>query len=156
MPAIKLARDIHKTIPLAFMLQREGNMIRFIFAFVVALIALPLQAAPKEPPSESYRLGVFPYMAPRQIVELYGPIAASMETVLKHPVRLESAATFPDFGRNLEERSYDIALIQPFDYPNAIDNFGYLPLAQLDAPVTPMMPPSCAPSSPCVSHWACR
>lgn len=110
-------------------------MFRLIFVFVVAFIALPLQAAPKEAPTLNYRLGVFPYMAPRQIVELYGPIAASMETVLKHPVRLESAATFPDFGRKLEERSYDIALIQPFDYHNAIDKLGYLPLAQLDAPL---------------------
>jgi len=80
-------------------------------------------------------LGIFPYMAPRQTVEFYGPIAASMETVLNHPVRLESVQTFPDFGRALQRQKYDIALIQPFDYPRVVDEFGYIPLARLAAPL---------------------
>ena len=74
-------------------------------------------------------------MAPRQTVELFGPVAASMRDALKYPVRLESATTFPDFTRELAAGRYDIAYIQPFDYPDAVDKYGYLPIARLDAPL---------------------
>ena len=109
-------------------------MIRFLFVFVFALASLPLQAAPTATPA-SYRLGIFPYMAPRQTVQFYGPIAASMEAALKHPVRLESVQTFPAFGRALAKYSYDIALIQPFDYPAVVETLGYVPLAQFSIPL---------------------
>lgn len=101
----------------------------------VTLLALsPLLAASQEAPA-GYRLGVFPYMAPRQTVELFGPVAASMQDALKRPVRLESATTFADFTRELAAGRYDIAHIQPFDYPDAVEKYGYLPLARLDAPL---------------------
>jgi phosphonate transport system substrate-binding protein len=109
-------------------------MIRYLFVFVFVLASLPLQAAPTATPA-SYRLGIFPYMAPRQTVQFYGPIAASMEAALKHPVRLESVQTFPAFGRALAKYSYDIALIQPFDYPAVVEKLGYLPLAQFSIPL---------------------
>jgi phosphonate transport system substrate-binding protein len=98
-------------------------------------LAAPQQVAAEEPPPASYRLGIFPYMAPLQTVEFYGPVAASMQAVLKTPVRLESAPTFPDFTRALVAQSYDIALIQPFDYPAVVEEAGYLPLARLSVPL---------------------
>lgn len=110
-------------------------MIRFVFVFVFVLASLPLQAAPTATPPASYRLGIFPYMAPRQTVQFYGPIAASMEAALMHPVRLESVQTFPAFGRALAKYRYDIALIQPFDYPAVVEKLGYLPLAQFSIPL---------------------
>lgn len=109
-------------------------MIRFVAAFIFTLALLPLQAAPTETPA-SYRLGIFPYMAPRQTVEFYGPVAASMEAALKHPVRLESVQTFSAFSRALEKQNYDIALIQPFDYPSVVEQLGYIPLAQFAVPL---------------------
>jgi phosphonate transport system substrate-binding protein len=92
------------------------------------MLALPLQAAAED----SYLLGIFPYMAPRQIAELFGPITADLEATLKHRVRLESTVTFPDFNKALEDQKYDIALIQPFDYPKVVKEYGYLPLVQFD------------------------
>lgn len=109
-------------------------MFRLLFAFALALASIPLPAAPKDAPA-SYRLGIFPYMAPRQTVEFYGPVAASMEAALKHPVRLESVQTFAAFGRAMAQQKYDIALIQPFDYPTAVEKTGYLPLAQFAVPL---------------------
>ena len=102
----------------------------------VTLLALSPLLAESQEPAASYRLGIFPYMAPRQTVELFGPVAASMQDALKRPVRLESAATFADFTRELAAGRYDIALIQPFDYPDAVEKYGYLPLARLDAALT--------------------
>ena len=111
---------------------RRSVLARLASVWLLALS--PLLAESQEVPA-SYRLGIFPYMAPRQTVELFGPVAASMQHALKHPVRLESAATFPDFTRELAAGRYDIALVQPFDYPAAVDQYGYLPLARIDAPL---------------------
>ena len=115
-------------------------MARYLFTLVFIVASSSLMAAGKNPPPTYYRLGVFPYMSPRQTVELFGPVVTAFESVLKRPVHLESAMTFPDFGHNLKEQNYDIALIQPFDYHKAVVLGGYLPLARLDAPlVTQLM-----------------
>lgn len=110
-------------------------MLKHILILVCALLYLPMQVLATEASPASYRLGIFPYMAPRQTVEFYGPVAASMETVLGHTVRLESVQTFTAFSRAMEKQSYDIALIQPFDYPKVVEKLGYLPLAQLAVPL---------------------
>jgi phosphonate transport system substrate-binding protein len=104
---------------------------RLILASLLAGL-LPAQAAEAPQP---YRLGIFPYMAPRQTVDFFGPVAASMEAALGHPVRLMSVPAFPDFARALAERRYDIALVQPFDYLEATEQLGYIPLAQLSVPL---------------------
>ena len=101
----------------------------------VCLLALTPLLAESQEPAANYRLGIFPYLASRQIVEFFGPIAASMSEALKHPVRLESAASYPDFTREVVARSYDIAMIQPFDYAEVVDKQGYMPLAQMSVPL---------------------
>jgi phosphonate transport system substrate-binding protein len=74
-------------------------------------------------------------MAPRQTVDFFGPVAASMQAAIGHQVRLESVQTFADFGRAIAKQRYDIALIQPFDYPKVVEELGYIPLAQLAVPL---------------------
>ncbi len=108
---------------------------RFVFAFTLLLVLLPLPVASGAAPQTSYRLGVFPYMAPRQTVEFFGPVAASMEAALKRPIRLESVQTLSAFKRALKLQVYDIALIQPFDFPKVVNKYGYLPLAQFSRPL---------------------
>ena len=116
-------------------ISRSTVMIGSLVLAVLWGLAQPLCAAPQESQPASYRLGIFPYMVPRQTIEFFGPVAASMEKTLKHPVKLESAPGFPEFSRALAARTYDIALIQPFDYPEAVEKQGYLPLAQMDVPL---------------------
>jgi phosphonate transport system substrate-binding protein len=116
-------------------MNRAAGMLGSLILAVFLGLAPPLCAAPKESQPASYRLGIFPYMAPRQTIEFYGPVAASMEKALAYPVKLESAPSFPDFSRALAARAYDIALIQPFDYPEVVEKKGYLPLAQMDVPL---------------------
>jgi phosphonate transport system substrate-binding protein len=110
-------------------------MFRLIWILVFASLSLQLQAAPKAKAEESYNLGIFPYMAPRQTVEFYGPVAASIEAELKHPVRLESLPSFTDFNQAMKKHRFDIALIQPFDYPEVVEKLGYLPVAQFSVPL---------------------
>lgn len=105
------------------------------FAWLFSLLVVASSPALAERAGMSYRLGIFPYLAPRQTVEFYGPVAASMEAALGHPVRLESVPTFKDFKHAMSRRTYDIALIQPFDYPDVVEKYGYLPLAQMSVPL---------------------
>ena len=107
-------------------------------AFAAAWLAglagsgVALHAAAQVSVPKAYRLGVFPYQAPRQTVDQYGPVAADMEAALGHPVWLETAPTFAGFSRELAAARYDIAYIQPFDYLAAVEKYGYLPLARID------------------------
>lgn len=102
------------------------------WALLALVAALP---GPARSADDGYTLGIFPYMAARQTVALYGPVARSMSAALGRPVRLVSEPSFPDFERNLDERRYDIALVQPFDYLRATQQLGYVPLAQLSVPL---------------------
>ncbi len=113
-----------------------GIMKRTICLLAFTIFSLGTHAAQSkkiETAPTIYRLGIFPYMAPRQIVELLGPLATKMQDELKHEVKLESATTFADFNLEIKRKNYDIALIQPFDYHDVVNKYGYLPLAQLDA-----------------------
>lgn len=114
-----------------------SRSLRCAAAALVALVALapPLQAAQDGAVLPAYKLGIFPYLSPRQTVELFGPVAASMEAALQHPVRLESVPSMPDFARAVADRRYDLVLVQPFDYLETVEKHGYLPLAQLSVPL---------------------
>lgn len=107
----------------------------------IGLLALAFQGYAAEPSSTPqtapavYHLGIFPYMAPRQTIMFYGPVAADMQQALGHPVKLESQRSFTDFTQALALHTYDIALIQPFDYPQVVEKEGYIPLARLSAPL---------------------
>jgi len=107
---------------------------KIIAATVVTMLQLAL-IAQVHASNQAYRLGIFPYMAHRQIADLFGPVATSMQTALNHPVRLESVPTFIDFRNQISDAQYDIALIQPFDYPEAVGRKGYIPLAQFAKPL---------------------
>ncbi len=110
-------------------------MSRLLCALAILLMPLQVYAAVNNSSPGIYHLGIFPYMAPRQTVEFYGPVAISMGTVLKHSVRLESMPNFPAFKLAMSKRQFDIALIQPFDYPEVVEKLGYLPVAQFAKPL---------------------
>ena len=107
-------------------------------AFVAAGLAglagagLARHAAAQTPAPSAYRLGIFPFQAPRQMVEQYGPVAVDIEAALGHVVRMETAPSFAGFSRELAAARYDIAYIQPFDYLAATEKYGYLPVARID------------------------
>jgi phosphonate transport system substrate-binding protein len=75
-----------------------------------------------------YEFGVFPYLPVTKIHELYSPMAIDFEAKLGRQVQLSSKAR--TFGDELRRRIYDLAFIQPFDYVDAHDKHGYLPLAR--------------------------
>ena len=104
-----------------------------VLVLVLVLLLTPNCADAQVPAPNPYRLGVFPYQAPRQTVAHFGPVVAQIEAVLGHAVRLESMPSFAAFTRELAAGRYDVAYIQPFDYLDAVEKYGYLPLARVNA-----------------------
>jgi phosphonate transport system substrate-binding protein len=91
------------------------------------LVLTPVASASEE----GYTMGVFPYFLPTRLEELYAPMAAEFSSAIGKPVRFRTASSFAGFYENLREGSYDIALLHPFYYIPAADEFGYLPLARV-------------------------
>ena len=77
-----------------------------------------------------YEFGVFPHLPLAKIQEYFEPIEADFEAKLGRPVRLSSKPTYSSFKEALRKETYDIAFVQPFDYVEAHDKHGYLPLAR--------------------------
>lgn len=98
---------------------------RLLFAAVFVFCAREAGAA--ETP---YNLGILPYLPLTRIHELYGPIAADLSAKLGREVRLSSKADYASFRDELRRQTYDIGFVQPFDYVDAHDKYGYLPLAR--------------------------
>lgn len=104
---------------------RKRGALRRLLACIVALCASAAGAADKP-----YEFGVFPYLPATRIHELHAPMAADFEAKLARPVRLSSKSAYAAFSKELRRQTYDLALIQPFDYVDAYDKHGYLPLAR--------------------------
>ena len=97
-----------------------------ILLSLTLLATAPLATAAGEP----LQMGVFPYLPPAKLQELFDPIAADFEKLLGRKVTLSSRNEYDTFTSALHQQEFDIALIHPFDYPVAHDRHGYLPVAR--------------------------
>lgn len=112
------------------------------FLFLGCLLAPTTSAAQMVPDpavKPAYRLGVFPYLPALTIDRLYGPLAESMSLELDRLVRLRTKSTFENFEDAITSESYDILFVHPFFYVDAVDHYGYLPLARLDRPLSAVL-----------------
>ncbi len=73
-------------------------------------------------------LGVFPFISAQQLESVFAPIAAELDSVLNCSLRYRSTVDFETFAQKLENREFDIAFIQPFDYVQIASPKGYLPI----------------------------
>lgn len=78
----------------------------------------------------AYVFGVFPHLSMGQLEKIYAPIAEDFERALGRKVVFRSKSDFRQFATELQQRTYDVAMVQPFDYVAAHDRYGYLPLAR--------------------------
>lgn len=99
----------------------------------LAFIIIPLAVAYAQKPVKEYIFGVFPYMPLNKLYEVHSPMAVDLSNKIHFPVVIQSAPSFASFREALRREEFDIAFIQPFDYPEAHDKHGYLPLARRDA-----------------------
>ena len=138
--AIKYTQQCYRDVVMwwDFYSQRHGYLSVFTatvgLALILDMFAMATRASETAPAAEThYTFGVFPYLSPAQLSQSYGPVAADFSVLLKRSVRFTSAPTYEAFTQSLREETYDIAMIQPFDYVDAVDHYGYRPLARVDA-----------------------
>lgn len=108
----------------------------FILAITVCIPAFAHdQPHPFTSDKDEYVLAVFPYLAPRQIENIYAPITAALTEALDRHVHLTSALSYTKFMDSVKEELYDLVFVQPFDYVSIADAYGYVPLATRDEPL---------------------
>lgn len=78
---------------------------------------------------KEYVLGVFPHLPPRDLEDVFAPMANDLGTRVGRHVALRVNTTYERFTENLEKQEFDIAFVQPFEYVRIADQYGYRPLA---------------------------
>ncbi len=110
---------------------------RVVIALAMLILALgspsPAQAADQRT-LDSDKFGVFPYLSAIRLDKIYAPVTGELSKNLGRKVRFRTSSTFEKFLANIKAEDYDIALIQPFWYPVAVDQHGYLPLLRTEEP----------------------
>lgn len=84
---------------------------------------------------DEYLMGIFPYLAPRELEIIYAPIAAEFSNAIDKKVLFMTSSTYETFMGNLAKQMYDIVFVQPFDYVNIADKYGYRALATRNKPL---------------------
>ncbi len=102
---------------------------RFILMLLFCALYLPITTLAKSDNTELV-FGVFPHMPLNKLYQVYSPIAANFGKNVGKRVILRSEPSFAAYEKALRAEEYDIALIQPFDYPDAHDKYHYYPLAR--------------------------
>lgn len=104
-----------------------------LIAIAWAASAHPAYAEEQKQISLAYQFGVHPYAVPRTISVAYGPATLDLSEKLGHPVRLLTTTGFDKYVDKLRRQEYDIAIVQPFDVPRVVAEFGYVPVARVNA-----------------------
>lgn len=97
---------------------------------IACLATLATARAEEEVSQRAYVFGAFPHLSMGQLEKIYAPIGQEFGRALGREVVFRSKSNFEQFTGELRQRTYDIALVQPFDYVIAHDEYGYLPLAR--------------------------
>ncbi len=69
--------------------------------------------------------GVFPYLPPARLEQLFAPVAADLSEAIGRPVLLRTRPTYLRFRKELENETYDLVFVQPFDYVESAAPHGY-------------------------------
>ncbi len=114
------------------MRQTKAWKILLLFALFAAVTIVAGAAARRSQAQSALHFGVFPYIAPRVIERIYAPIGAEFSRVLSREILFRTASSYTRFMKNLNLQMYDIVFVQPFDYVEIADRYGYRPLATRD------------------------
>ena len=104
-------------------------LIAFSITAFLGLAALLVANPVFSDQKHEYTFGVFPHLPPRQLEKVYAPVAKEFSEILGREVHLRSNSSYQNFMDNLDQGTFDIAFVQPFDYVRVADKLGYKPLA---------------------------
>lgn len=114
-------------------LRRLVNRSATIVACILSALVPNIQLAHADEDVRAYQFGVHPYVVPRAMAVAYGPATLDLSEKLRHPVRLLTTTSFDKYADKLRRREYDIAIVQPFDFSRVVEEFGYVPVARVNA-----------------------
>lgn len=86
-------------------------------------------------PDDNYTFGVFPYLSTTRLESIYVPVSIEMSKALGKKVIFRTSSEYKIFFNKLKQQSFDIAMIQPFWYPPAVDQYDYSPLVRYGEPL---------------------
>ena len=98
-----------------------------MFCFYILFLSFSSYAVENSNP---YILGVFPHLPKHKLFKMYNKVAIDISRKLNRKIKIKTKSSFETFESSLRSEEFDIALIQPFDYPDAHDKYNYLPLAR--------------------------
>jgi phosphonate transport system substrate-binding protein len=105
--------------------------------FVVLALAFNVVSPSQAHAANALIFGFLPILSPQKLVARFGPLTDYLANQLGRPVRLETAANYPEFVRRTNERRYDILFTAPHFYYLAQRQAGYHVLVRVDAPTMP-------------------
>jgi phosphonate transport system substrate-binding protein len=100
---------------------------KYTLIILILFVCSPAYAIDSDAP---YIFGVFPHLPKHKLFKMYNQVAKDFATHLNKKIRIKTKSSFETFESSLRLEEFDIALIQPFDYPEAHDKYNYLPLAK--------------------------
>jgi len=104
-------------------------------ALILMVIASMPPASTSAASEQSYLFGVFPYLSPLRLDEIFSPVSQELSKNLGHQIKFRTSSNLPRFREKLMSEYYDFAIIQPVFYPLAIDQVGYIPLVKMEEPI---------------------
>jgi phosphonate transport system substrate-binding protein len=107
-----------------------------ILAILVLLLSGVSASWAYDSSDDNYTFGVFPYLSTTRLESIYLPVSIEMSKALGKKVNFRTSTEYRIFFDKLKQQSFDIALIQPFWYPPAADQYNYLPLVRYGEPLT--------------------
>jgi phosphonate transport system substrate-binding protein len=107
-----------------------------ILAILVLLLSGVSASWAYDSSDDNYTFGVFPYLSTTRLESIYLPVSIEMSKALGKKVNFRTSTEYRKFFDKLKQQSFDIALIQPFWYPPAADQYNYLPLVRYGEPLT--------------------
>ncbi len=103
-----------------------------LLAGLLLTVSFPLCAEP----AQSILFGVFPYLPPARLEQIYAPVAADLSEAIGRPVQLRTRPTFLQFRKELENETYDLVFVQPFDYVESAAPHSYRLISRWAPPLT--------------------
>lgn len=103
-----------------------------LLAALTSLLLPPDPARAHDRDGQPIRFGVFPYLPPLTLDQVFQPIVADLSEAVGGPVLFRTKDTFLRFQHALAAGSYDLVLVHPFFYIYAAESAGYQALARLD------------------------
>lgn len=84
----------------------------FILCFIMGAMfhVSPSRATESEDGKPVYSMGVFPFLSPTTLEDLFSPIAAELGRALGREVQFSSTSSFEKFAQKLQAGEYDMRI----------------------------------------------